>query len=80
MGQPGRPGAWAGASAKGRGQGATGIDPALRAILRCPATGQELEEGGLDGAAVLISQGAALAYPVRDGVPILLEHEARPLG
>ncbi len=27
----------------------------------------------------LISQSARLAYPVRDGMPILLENEARPL-
>nr|WP_244925132.1 Trm112 family protein [Actinomyces bowdenii] len=54
------------------------IDPGLRGILRCPITGEELEDG--DAAApVLISRGAALAYPVRDGVPILLPHEGRPL-
>jgi hypothetical protein len=27
----------------------------------------------------LLSRSARLAYPIRDGIPILLEHEARPL-
>jgi uncharacterized protein YbaR (Trm112 family) len=27
----------------------------------------------------LLSRSARLAYPIRDGMPILLEHEARPL-
>lgn len=55
------------------------IDPGLRGILRCPITGEELEEGSIGAAPVLISRGAALAYPVREGVPILLPHEGLPL-
>ncbi len=57
-----------------------GVDPWVRRILRCPVTGTELVDSvGPDGAPELVSTSAAnpLAYPVRDGVPILLESEAR---
>ena len=49
----------------------------LRSALRCPLSGEELVDG-LDeaGRPVLVSRSAGLAYPVRDGVPILLIHEA----
>ena len=50
----------------------------LRAVLRCPLSGDELVDGIDDaGHPTLVSQNAGLAYPVRDGVPILLVHEAR---
>ena len=53
------------------------VAPWLRALLRCPVTGQELLDVVLPGAGpCLLSPGARLAYPVRDGVPILLVHEA----
>ena len=49
----------------------------LRSALRCPLSGDELVDG-LDeaGRPALVSRSAGLAYPVRDGVPILLIHEA----
>ena len=53
------------------------VDPKLLEILVCPLT-----KGPLiyDRAAQeLISKGAKLAYPVRDGVPVMLPDEARPL-
>lgn len=51
-----------------------------RADLRCPVTGGELIDAvGPDGEPRLESPQARLAYPVRDGVPILLAHEAEPL-
>ncbi|WP_127131941.1 Trm112 family protein [Georgenia sp. SYP-B2076] len=56
------------------------IDPWVRQILRCPVTGAPLVDGvGPDGEPELVSTSEvnALAYPVRDGVPILLESEAR---
>ena len=48
----------------------------LRAALRCPLSGDELVDGIDTGHPTLVSQNAGLAYPVRDGVPILLVHEA----
>ena len=47
------------------------LSPALRSILRCPLSG--IDDTGHP---VLISPAVGLAYPVRDGVPILLVHEA----
>jgi len=53
------------------------VDPKLLEILVCPLTkgtliyDREKQE--------LISQGAGLAYPIRDGIPIMLVDEARQL-
>ncbi len=53
------------------------IDPRLLEILVCPLTKETLE---YDRAAQeLISRGARLAYPIRDGIPIMLPDEARAL-
>jgi hypothetical protein len=53
------------------------IDPRLLEILVCPVTHGPL---AYDRAhAELISEGARLAYPIRDGVPIMLPEEARSL-
>ncbi len=54
-----------------------GMDRKLLDLLVCPVTkgplvyARETQE--------LVSRGAKLAYPIRDGIPILLEHEARAL-
>jgi len=54
------------------------LSSSLRTSLRCPLSGQELIDGvDDDGSPVLLSQAVDLAYPVRDGVPILLVHEAK---
>ena len=53
------------------------IDPKLLELLACPITKEALKWDA--GNAELISTGAGLAYPVRDGVPIMLPSEARPL-
>lgn len=53
------------------------VDPKLLEILVCPLTKERLD---YDAAAQeLISRGARLAYPVRDGIPIMLPEEARVL-
>jgi uncharacterized protein len=53
------------------------VDPRLLEILVCPVTRATLS---YDSArAELVSRAAKLAYPIRDGVPIMLPEEARPL-
>ncbi|HKE42164.1 MAG TPA: Trm112 family protein [Casimicrobiaceae bacterium] len=53
------------------------MDPKLLEILVCPVTkgpltyDKERQE--------LISKSARLAYPIRDGIPVMLEEEARRL-
>lgn len=56
---------------------ATRIDPRLLEILVCPLTKTALEFDAQ--AQELISRAARLAYPVRDGIPIMLPEEARPI-
>ena len=58
-------------------EGPSEIDPRLLEILVCPLTKAPLR---YDRAAQeLISEEAGLAYPVRDGIPIMLVDEARQL-
>jgi uncharacterized protein len=58
-------------------EGPSEIDPKLLEILVCPLTKGPLR---YDRAAQeLISEEAGLAYPIRDGIPIMLVDEARPL-
>lgn len=53
------------------------VDPRLLEVLVCPLTKTVLE---YDRAAnELISRKAGLAYPIRDGIPIMLPEEARAL-
>lgn len=53
------------------------IDPKLLEILVCPVTKTTLE---YDAARQeLISRAARLAYPIRDGIPIMLPEEARQI-
>ena len=53
------------------------LDPRLLEILVCPLTKGPLEYDRAAGE--LISRKAGLAYPVRDGIPIMLVDEARKL-
>jgi hypothetical protein len=54
------------------------LDPRLLDLLVCPVTKGALEYDREAGE--LISRQAGLAYPVRDGIPIMLPEEARRLG
>ena len=56
---------------------ADGIDPKLLEILVCPLTKSTLEYDA--ERQELISRAAKLAYPIRDGIPIMLPEEARRL-
>ncbi|MCW2771883.1 MAG: hypothetical protein JWN91_209 [Nocardioides sp.] len=49
------------------------IDPALMAIIVCPACKSTLEVVAEE----LVCTGCGLAYPVRDDIPVLLVDEAR---
>ena len=51
------------------------VDPKLLEILVCPITKTTLEYDREKQE--LISHAAKLAFPIRDGIPILLEEEAR---
>jgi len=54
-----------------------GVDPKLLEILDCPLTKGPLIYDATSQE--LISKQAGLAYPIRDGIPIMLVDEARPL-
>lgn len=53
------------------------VDPKLLEMLACPLTKAPLK--WRPETSELVSPSAKLAYPVRDGVPIMLPSEARPL-
>lgn len=53
------------------------VDPKLLEILVCPVTKGPLEYDAEKQE--LISKQAGLAYPIRDGIPIMLRDEARAL-
>ncbi|NOZ41577.1 MAG: Trm112 family protein [Alphaproteobacteria bacterium] len=53
------------------------VDPRLLEILACPLTKTTLRYD--DKAGELISDKAGLAFPVRDGIPIMLVEEAREI-
>jgi uncharacterized protein len=56
---------------------APAVDPRLLEVLVCPLTKAPLEYDRAAGE--LISRKAGLAYPIRDGIPIMLPEEARKL-
>ncbi len=53
------------------------VDPKLLEILVCPLTKGPLEYD--PERQELVSRSAKLAYPIRDGIPIMLAEEARPI-
>ena len=52
-------------------------DPKLLEILVCPLTGEELSYDEV--AQELIAKQVGLAYPIRNGIPIMLRDEARKI-
>ncbi|MCA0400862.1 MAG: Trm112 family protein [Proteobacteria bacterium] len=52
-----------------------GIDPKLLELLVCPLTKSTLDYDAVHQE--LISRAAGIAYPIRDGIPIMLPEEAR---
>ncbi len=52
-----------------------GIDPKLLELIVCPLTKSTLEYDAVRSE--LVSRAAKLAYPIRDGIPIMLVDEAR---
>jgi uncharacterized protein YbaR (Trm112 family) len=52
-------------------------DPKVLEILVCPLTKTSLVYD--EARQELISRAARLAYPIRDGIPVMLAEEARPL-
>jgi uncharacterized protein len=63
-------------NAQGRGEERR-LDPKLLEILVCPLTKTSLDYDA--ERQELISRAAGLAYPIRDGIPIMLPEEARKL-
>jgi hypothetical protein len=53
------------------------IDPRLLQVLVCPVTRTKLRHD--EERKELISDAAGLAYPIRDGVPVMLPEQARSL-
>lgn len=53
------------------------VDPRLLELLVCPLTKQPLRYDARAGE--LISDAAKLAFPIRDGIPVMLVEEARDL-
>ena len=53
------------------------VDRRLLELLVCPRTKTSLIYD--EAAQELISRAAGLAYPIRDGIPVMLEEEARSL-
>ena len=53
------------------------MNPELLEILVCPVTKTSLQYDRAQQE--LISTAAGLAYPIRDGIPVMLEDQARPL-
>ena len=68
---------WGKTRAGGRAGPRSRVDPRLLEILVCPVTRAELTYDPVRQE--LVSRAARLAYPIRDGVPIMLPEEARKL-
>lgn len=61
----------------GRAEDKSGVDAKLLELLACPLTKGPLVWD--EARSELISRAARLAYPVRDGIPVMLPSEARSI-
>ena len=64
--------------AQGDTGGDAGVDPRLLEVLVCPVSRSALTYDR--DANELVSRAAGLAYPIRNGVPVMLRDEARDIG
>jgi uncharacterized protein len=64
-------------NAPGQSEANARLDPRLLEILVCPRTKTSLYYD--EARQELVSRAARLAFPIRDGIPIMLEDEARVL-
>jgi len=56
------------------------VDSELLKILACPQCRASLRHDAAAAELVCTGEGCGLAYPIRDGIPVLLIHEARGAG
>ena len=61
----------------GRAEDKSGVDARLLELLACPLTKGPLVWD--EARSELVSKAARLAYPVRDGIPVMLPSEARSI-
>jgi uncharacterized protein YbaR (Trm112 family) len=66
------------AKANGEPAEEAGVDPRLLEVLVCPVTRTALTYDR--EANELVSKAAGLAFPIRNGVPVMLRDEARDIG
>ena len=65
------------ADAPDKAQAPARADPRMLELLICPLTKTALTYD--EARQELISRAARLAYPIRDGIPVMMPEEARPL-
>jgi uncharacterized protein YbaR (Trm112 family) len=53
------------------------LDPTLLELLACPQSRHPLRHDAAAGELICTDAGCGLAYPIRDGIPVLLVDEAR---
>jgi len=61
----------------GKAENRSGVDARLLELLACPLTKGQLTWD--EARSELVSKAARLAYPVRDGIPVMLPSEARSI-
>ena len=57
----------------------TEIPDVIRELLACPRCGGPLRDGRAATGPVMVCEACALAYPVEEGIPVLLVERSKPL-